>query len=128
LQTLLPLLSCPDTAYYSLQTPLPFGDAERLGAHDIIDLEPELTDYARTAALIAQLDLVITVDTSVAHLSGALGKPVWVLLGQHCDWRWLIGRTESPWYPGMRLFHQTQPGDWAGLIEEVIQVLDDVAS
>jgi tetratricopeptide (TPR) repeat protein len=78
-----------------------------------------LRDFADTAALIACLDLVITVDTAVAHLAGAMGKPVWVLLSQAPDWRWMLGRSDSPWYPTMRLFRQTQPGDWAPVIDRV---------
>ncbi len=79
---------------------------------------PEL-DFPNTAALIEQLDLVISVDTSLAHLAGALGKPVWILLPFAADWRWFDGRGDSPWYPGARLFRQTRPGDWDGVVERV---------
>jgi hypothetical protein len=93
------------------------GDAARgLG---LPDLTPWLTDYAETAALIANLDLVVTVDTSVAHLAGALGKPVWILLPHAPDWRWLLGRCDSPWYRSARLFRQGTPGDWSGVLAEV---------
>ena len=78
-----------------------------------------LRDFAETAALISQLDLVITVDTAVAHLAAALGKPVWVLLSFSHDWRWLRHRSDSPWYPTARLFRQPRPGDWANVIAEV---------
>ena len=78
----------------------------------LIDHTARLHDFADTAALIAQLDLVITVDTAVAHLAGALGKPVWVLLAKVPDWRWMLERTDSPWYPTMRLFRQTVTGEW----------------
>jgi tetratricopeptide (TPR) repeat protein len=84
-----------------------------------VDLSPELHDFASTAAVISQLDLVISVDTSVAHLAGALGKPVWVLLPFAPDWRWLLDRSDSPWYPTMTLLRQRQPGDWQPVLEDV---------
>ncbi|HVY13854.1 MAG TPA: tetratricopeptide repeat protein [Rhodopila sp.] len=83
------------------------------------DLTTALPDYAETAALIAALDLVISVDTSVAHLAGALGKPVWLLLPADPDWRWMLGRSDTPWYASMRLFRQDRRGDWAPLLERV---------
>ena len=70
---------------------------------------------------------MITVDTSVAHLAGALGRPVWVLLPFVPDWRWLLNREDSPWYPGMRLFRQTSPGDWAGVFKRVTETLTTTA-
>jgi len=86
-------------------------------------LGSQLGDMADTAAAIAQLDLVITVDTSIAHLAGALGKPVWVLLTFLPDWRWMLHREDTPWYPTMRLFRQTQPDDWEGVLDRVSQAL-----
>ena len=79
----------------------------------------QLEDFADTAALVDALDLVISVDTSVAHLAGALGKPVWVLNRYDQCWRWLRDRTDSPWYPTARLFRQRAPGDWTSVIREV---------
>jgi hypothetical protein len=79
-----------------------------------------LFDFTDTAALCLQMDLVITVDTSVAHLAGALGLPVWLLLQWCPDWRWLLNRDDTPWYPTMRLFRQQSRGDWEGLIERVL--------
>jgi Tetratricopeptide repeat/Family of unknown function (DUF6165)/Glycosyltransferase family 9 (heptosyltransferase) len=79
--------------------------------------------FVDTAALLQHLDLVITSDTAVAHLAGALGRPVWVVLGKGCDWRWLMNRADSPWYPTMRLFRQKALGDWEGLFQEVAGVL-----
>ena len=76
------------------------------------DISAELTDFGETAAVIANLDLVITVDTAMGHLAGALGKPVWIMLPKASDWRWLLERSDSPWYPTARLFRQQTPGDW----------------
>jgi len=93
-------------------------------AHPLLDLGRELADFADTAAVISQLDLVICVDTAVAHLAGALGKPVWVLLSQPTDWRWLEEREDTPWYPTMRLFRQHKAGDWPGVVARVRAALE----
>lgn len=93
-----------------------------LGLPGAIDLRPENTGcrtFYDTAAIVAGLELVITVDTSVAHLAGAMGKTVWVLLPHVADWRWMEGRDDSPWYASARLFRQAIPGDWAGAVERV---------
>jgi tetratricopeptide (TPR) repeat protein len=89
----------------------------------ITDMTDDLSDFADTAALVANLDLVVTVDTSVAHLAGALGKPVWILSRFDGCWRWLNGREDSPWYPTARLFHQQAPGDWDEVIGRVATAL-----
>ncbi len=86
---------------------------------DITDCGSELTDFADTATLLSSLDLLISVDTATAHLAGALGKPVWILLTHTPDWRWLLDRTDSPWYPTARLFRQPVPGDWSSVIVQV---------
>ncbi|HEY0185760.1 MAG TPA: tetratricopeptide repeat protein [Rhodopila sp.] len=100
---------------------LEHGRAERcLG---LPDLTRWMTDYAETAALVANLDLVITVDTSIAHLAGALGKPVWILLPHAPDWRWLLKRRDSPWYWSARLFRQPAPGDWTSVLAQVTREL-----
>jgi ADP-heptose:LPS heptosyltransferase len=85
----------------------------------LLHLGEDIQDFADTAAIVSQLDVLISVDTAIVHLAGALNKPCWVLLPAHrSDWRWLDARTDSPWYPGVvRLFRQTSPGDWAGLIQ-----------
>ena len=76
------------------------------------------------AAVISQLDMVITVDTLAAHLAGALGKPAWVMLQHAADWRWMHGRSDSPWYPSLRLWRQPAPGDWSGMMEQVCMELE----
>jgi ADP-heptose:LPS heptosyltransferase len=78
-----------------------------------------LTDYAATAAAVSALDLVLCVDTSVAHLAGALGRPAWVMLPHAPDWRWMLGRDDTPWYRSLRLFRQDRPGDWTSVIARV---------
>jgi ADP-heptose:LPS heptosyltransferase len=85
----------------------------------IIDLTAELQDFSDTAALIEHLDLVISVDTSTAHLAGAMGKPVWVLNRFDTCWRWMLERDDSPWYPTLKLYRQTTPGDWDSVVERV---------
>jgi len=87
------------------------------------NLGPQFDDFADTAAVIAQLDLVVTVDTSVAHVAGALGIPVWILVPNPSDWRWLLNRSDSVWYGSARLFRQSQPGDWTLAIENVAEAI-----
>ena len=94
------------------------------GATGLIDLAPLIHDYADTAALISQLDLVISVDTSVAHLAGALGRPVWLLLPFAPDWRWGLEQTQSPWYPTLRLLRQPAVGDWGSVVRQFLTCLD----
>ena len=119
LEQFLALLDVPGIELYSLQKHPADADLVQLeqqpGVHD---LHQQLHDFADTAAAIAQLDLVISVDTVVAHLAGALGKPVWTLLANIADWRWLRDRDDTPWYPTMRLFRQEQNGDWDGFLHE----------
>jgi ADP-heptose:LPS heptosyltransferase len=94
----------------------------------LIDFMGEMTDFADTAALIMSLDLVISVDTAVAHLAAALGKPVWLLDRFDACWRWLTGRRDSPWYPTLRIYRQQHPGDWHAVIREVTRDLAALAS
>jgi hypothetical protein len=110
----LPRLVMPGVQLYSLQKEPRPEDGTVLAAlgKDLIDLAPALGDFADTAAAVAALDLVIAVDTSVAHLAGALGRPVWMLTPYALDWRWLRDREDSPWYPTMRLFRQRSPREW----------------
>jgi len=119
LRTLLRLLDL-DATFVSLQKEVRAGDVAELHRHhEILQFADRLGDFADTAALIAALDLVITVDTSVAHLAGALGCPTWILLPYVPDWRWLLGRDSSPWYPSARLFRQDAGRDWTGVIAGV---------
>jgi tetratricopeptide (TPR) repeat protein len=120
-RTLAATLSQEDVRLFSLQVG-PRRDDLR-GVTTIVDLGGEFRDFADTAAAIAALDLVIAVDSSVTHLAGALGCPTWVMLQRVAEWRWLKGRTDSPWYPTMRLFRQARLGDWPSLIMEVVQSL-----
>ncbi len=120
LEQLLPLASLPGVQLYSLQKEMPPEDAALLAAHpEIIDLREQMTDFVDTAALIQELDLVISIDTSVTHLAGALAKPVWLLLPYTPDWRWLLHRSDSPWYPTLRIFRQTSAATWETVIVEV---------
>jgi tetratricopeptide (TPR) repeat protein len=110
-----------DAAFVSL-TRAP-ADADRPLLTRLYDATAELSDFDATAALIGALDLVITSDTAIAHLAGALAKPTWVLLAHAADWRWLMNREDSPWFPTMRLFRQQKPGDWETIVDEVSRVL-----
>ena len=89
----------------------------------MLDFTAELRDFDDTAALVSQLDLVIAVDTAVVHLAGAMGKPVWLLNRFETEWRWLLERTDSPWYPTLRIFRQAQPDDWDGVVSQVQEAL-----
>jgi hypothetical protein len=122
LAALLPPLAGPGVAFYSLQK----GDAasEAKGT-DVRDFMDEIADFAGTAAVVENLDLVISVDTSVAHLAGALGKPVWILSRYDACWRWLRNRPDTPWYPRARVFGQLRPGDWESVIAAVGKALQE---
>jgi Flp pilus assembly protein TadD len=113
------VLAVPGVSFVSLQKD---GPALPPGA-PVIDLMAEVADFADTAALAANLDLVIAVDTAVAHLAGALGKSVWMLDRFDPDWRWMTGRRDSPWYPTMRIYRQPAPGDWESVLAEVARDL-----
>lgn len=120
LEDFLPLLELDDFCFYSLQKGEQVHALQRLPKDiQVIDLSSSINNYADTARAIQALDLIIGVDTSVAHLAGALGKPVWTLLCYNSDWRWLLERSNSPWYPTMHLFRQKTPGDWVGVITAV---------
>jgi tetratricopeptide (TPR) repeat protein len=119
LKTLSPILSGP-VEYVSLQQELREGDAELIASHpQLKDCGRDLRDFSDTAAIMSLLDLVITVDTSVAHLAGAMGRPVWILLPFAPDFRWMLDREDSPWYPTARLFRQPKIEDWENVVSRL---------
>ena len=120
LEQLAPLMNVAGTTFYSLQFGAGAEQTKQLpqGAN-VVDFGEDLKDFGNTAAIIANLDLVISIDTSVAHLAGALAKPVWVLLNRGCDWRWFLDREDSPWYPTARLFRQSTAGGWQEVVHRV---------
>jgi len=127
LDALAALGQVPGVSFYSLQQGIAAAQAANPppGLY-LTDITADLTDFADTAALLTNLDLVISVDTAVVHLAGALGKPVWTLLPYMPDWRWLLERDDSPWYPTMRLFRQSAAGDWDHVIRQVTKALADL--
>jgi ADP-heptose:LPS heptosyltransferase len=108
-----------DATFVSLQKDPRPDEKALLEQTEIVDVTSDLTDFAETAALIHCLDLVVSVDTSVAHLAGALGRPTWILLPWTPDYRWQLGRDDSPWYPTVRLFRQDETRDYASVIDKV---------
>jgi len=124
LADLAPLLGRAEVSFHCVQRSVRAVDAKTaIGIPGLATHEAALSDWGETAALLMLMDLVIAVDTSVAHLAGALGRPVWLMLPFRADWRWLLHRADSPWYPGMRLFRQQEPGSWDGVLAEVGQAL-----
>jgi hypothetical protein len=114
-----------NATFVSLQKEVPAGDVETLRGCNMLRFDQEIGDFSDTAALISELDLVISVDTGVAHLAGALGKPVWILLTHAPDWRWLLGRNHSPWYPSARLFRQSETREWASVTMRLREALTE---
>jgi Glycosyltransferase family 9 (heptosyltransferase) len=124
LKTCVPLLSVRAARFVSLQQQLRDGDVGLLDSlGDLTHVGDRLKDFADTAAIISLLDLVITVDTAIAHLAGALGRPVWILLSYFPDWRWTLTHNSTPLYPTARLFRQPAPGDWTSVIQRVADEL-----
>lgn len=119
------LLETPDVEFFSLQVGAPASHAKN---KNITDLSMELTDFAETAAAMEALDLIITSDTSVAHLAGILGRPAWILLNYSPDWRWGSDGSISPWYPTVKLFRQDQTRNWKTVIDECETILQNIAS
>lgn len=116
---LAPLANAGNAVFLSLQKHGPDRANQAPPLDRWIDVTDSLTDFAETAALISCLDLVVTVDTAVAHLAGALGKPTWLMLAYVPDWRWMLNRADSPWYPSLRLYRQPRLGDWKSVIDRV---------
>jgi Glycosyltransferase family 9 (heptosyltransferase) len=122
LSKLAPLAAVPNVRWYSLQ----FGPStkqERPAGMELIDLTPDVRDFSDTAAILNELDLLVTVDTSPAHVAGAMGRPVWVMIPFNCDWRWMLEGESTPWYPTMRLFRQDRYGQWDGAIARLAEEL-----
>ncbi|MCX8521368.1 MAG: hypothetical protein ORN28_07510 [Rhodoferax sp.] len=113
----------PGRDYVSLQKEMRPEDESALAGSSIRHFGEHIHDFTDTAALCGLMDVVVTVDTSVAHLAATLGKPTWILLTYAPDWRWLLEREDSPWYPSARLYRQAVPGAWAALLERVAQDL-----
>ena len=129
LEELAPLLQVPNTTFYNLQRPVPTRDETYFQSGiKLLDLGGEVKDFLDTSAVMAELDLVITVDTSMAHLAGALAKPVWTMLPYSPDWRWLLDRADTPWYPTMRLFRQSQRGQWHSVVSQMIEKLNHISA
>ncbi len=115
-----PIARMPGVRIYSLQAGAGREQITAVaGGWPIVDLGDRLGDFHETAAIVRNLDLVITCDSAPAHLAGALGVPVWVILSVAADWRWTVDRTDSPWYPTMRLFRQSQLGNWQDVFQTV---------
>ncbi|SCA55987.1 TPR repeat-containing protein [Candidatus Terasakiella magnetica] len=126
LKHFLPLAGYKGVTVFSLQKGERAKELETTGAHCLfVDAAKELKDFADTASLIHSLDLIITIDTSVAHLAGALGKECWLMLPFTPDWRWMNEREDSPWYPHMRIFRQKKPTDWEGTFKRLYHALDE---
>jgi hypothetical protein len=120
LAPLLPLIEQPGIRWFGLQVGAGRRDlSSRTLPASFTDLGEALRDFADTAAVVAELDAIVSVDTAVAHLSGALGRPTWVVLPAAPDWRWLRERADSPWYPTARLFRQQEAGDWRDVVRRL---------
>ena len=126
LQTLLGFCALP-ADLISLQKEARADDESFLRSKEssVTHFGPALTDFAETAALVSLMDLVVTIDTSVAHLAAALGRPTWVLLPSPPDWRWMLEREDTPWYPSVRLFRQQHAGEWGVVIAHVAAALSE---
>ena len=128
LAVLAPLLTRADIEWHAIQQEIRTSDRAMMrNFPNLTDHSDALTDFNQTAALIASMDLIISVDTAVLHLAGALNVRAWAMLSHSADWRWMRDRDDSPWYPSLRLFRQKQHGDWASVIEQICDNLDQWA-
>jgi hypothetical protein len=110
----------PELLFFSLQGGANQKDIQQLGANGLLhDVGRGIYDFAEAATALAQLDLLLTIDAPIAHLGAGMGMPTWLLLPTVCDWRWMHGRENSPWYPSVRIFRQARPGDWSHVVERV---------
>ena len=124
LEHFLALVDSPEILFFSLQGGAPQKDLDRLEAHTVLpDVGRGIFDFAEAASVLTQIDLLVTIDAPIAHLAGGMGVPVWTLVPYVADWRWMIGRSDSPWYPSMRLFRQPAPGDWQAVFKAVHEAL-----
>jgi hypothetical protein len=123
LADLAPLASIPNVRFVSLQLNRREEASQGFAGAKVEDPTADIHDFADTAALMSALDLILSIDTSAAHLAGALARPVWTVHPHVTDWRWFIDRDDSPWYPTMRVFRQTNPGDWNGVFARVADAL-----
>jgi hypothetical protein len=123
LERLRQLSAVPNIAWYSLQGGLAAGELMEITGSPIVDLGARLTDFTDTAAAIMNLDLLITVDDAAAHVAGALAQPAWIILPFHSGQPWIERREDSPWYPSLRLYRQTNPGDWDGVLAQIAESL-----
>jgi hypothetical protein len=123
LASLRELAAIPGVRLVSVQKPIPDADRDVFTELGLDDLTVDLPDFSETAAVIANLDLIVSVDSAVAHLAGAMGVPTWTLIYEPADWRWMTRREDSPWYPTMRLFRQPRAGEWGEPIGRLIGAL-----
>jgi tetratricopeptide (TPR) repeat protein len=128
LSAFVPLAKIANVTFYSLQKGAAASQIADFSEMNLIDLTGDIKDFSDTAAMVQNLDLVISVDTAIAHLAGALGRPVWNLLSFIPDWRWMLNGSDSPWYPTMKLFRQKSRGDWGTVVGEVAEQLAAIAS
>ena len=126
LKSLYPLFELSNTIFYSLQIDEHKEELRQLPFTNIKDASTLINDFNDTAAIIESLDLVITIDTSVAHLAAAMGKPTWILLSYVSDWRWMLDRSDSPWYPTVKLLRQSEEGNWEEVISKARIMLSDI--
>jgi hypothetical protein len=126
-EALQPLFDLPGVSFYSLQIGLRAGEVAK-AAGRVVDLQGEVDNWPATAAAICALDLVLSVDTSIGHMAGALGRPAWLLLAQVPDWRWGLSGERTDWYPSLRLFRQASRRDWVGTVAAVKRALTSEAA